>query len=88
MKQKIIRKTKINWILTESTIIAFDSIQATIYYSFDVINKQFQFDEMRRIIRRSKPDELNSWVDVLVLAQEKGIRGYGTRLKQEWFEES
>lgn len=86
-KQKIIRKSKIGWVVTSNTIIAFDRIQATLYHVFESANKKPLID-MRKEVLRSKPDELNTWVDVISLAQGKGLVGYGTRLRREWFEES
>ena len=85
MKQKIIRKSKIGWVLADSRLIAFDKIQATIYHSYDTPNKK-PLEEMKSRVENSKADELNSWVDVINLAREKGLRGYGTRLYKEWFE--
>lgn len=82
---KIIRKSKIGWVLSEDSIVAFDRIQATIYHTYELTNRQ-PFDRMKLKIMMSGPEEYNSWVDVLDLAVKEGIRGYGTRLKQEWFE--
>ena len=86
-KQRIIRKTKISWVITPDTVVAFDKIQATLYHVFENANKQ-PLARMKRIILKSTPDELNSWVEVIGLARQEGLIGYGTRLKREWFEES
>lgn len=83
--KKIIRKSKIGWVLSDDNIVAFDKLQATIYHTYELTNRQ-PFDRMKLKIMMSGPEEYNSWVDVLDLAVEEGIRGYGTRLKQEWFE--
>lgn len=83
----IIRKSKIGWVLTTDTITAFDKIQATVYHTYDLTNRQ-PFDKMKRIVRKSQPNEYNSWVDVLDLAMKHGLRGYGTRVREEWFYES
>lgn len=86
-KQKIIRKSKIGWVITHDTIIAFDKLQATLYHVFESSNKK-PLMEMRRAILRSDANELNTWVDVIMLAQKNGLIGYGTRIRQEWFDES
>lgn len=83
----IIRKSKIGWVLTEDTITAFDKFQATVYHVYELTNRQ-PFDRMKMVIYNSKPEELNSWVDVINLSIQYGVRGYGGRTKQEWFEES
>lgn len=81
----IIRKSKIGWVLTNETITAFDKFQATIYHTYDLTNKQ-PFDRMKTKILQSGPNEYNSWVDVINLAVNHGMRGYGTKLHREWFE--
>ena len=83
--KKIIRKSKIGWVLTDDSIIAFDTLQATVYHVYDLTNRQ-PFDIMKTTIEKSAPDEYNSWVDILDLAVRQGVRGYGTRIPK--FEES
>ena len=83
--KKIIRKSKLGWVLTDETITVFDRLQATIYYSYDLTNKH-PFEVMKKKILNSKPEEYNSWVDVIDLAVKQGINGYGTRIPR--FEES
>lgn len=82
--EKIIRKTKIGWVITDTTLTAFDKLQATVYHAFETPNKK-PLEEMRIEIENSAPDEYNSWVDVIGLATRKGLRGYGTRLQERWF---
>lgn len=84
---KIIRKSKIGWVLTRNTIIAFDRLQATLYHVYELTNRR-PFDVMRMKILKSKPDEYNSWPDVISLAIKQGVRGYGTKVRREWFTES
>ena len=81
----IIRKSKISWLITKNSITAFDRLQATSYNVYELTNRQ-PFDVMRMKIKNSQPYEYNSWVDILDLAVKQGIKGYGTRLKEEWFE--
>lgn len=83
--EKIIRKTKINWLITDATIVAFDKWQATLYHVYDTPNKQ-PLEEMKKEILKSDPCELNSWVEAINLSLKKGLRGYGTKLKEQWFE--
>lgn len=85
--KKRIRKTKVNWLVSDTSLIAFDRIQATVYHAYDTPNKQ-PLDEMKKIILQSGANEYNTWADVIDLAIKKGIRGYGIRLKREWFTES
>lgn len=87
MKTKILRKSKIGWVLTPTSIIAFDKIQATIYHAYGMPTRQ-PISAMRKTLLKSKPEEYNSWVDVIGLARKQGVIGYGTRLKDEWFIES
>lgn len=84
-KIQIIRKSKIGWVLTEDTVTAFDNWQATIYHLYESSTKQ-PIELLKQEVRKSKPDELNSWVDVLDLASKRGLRGYATRIREEWFE--
>lgn len=79
--KKIIRKSKLGWVLTDDSITVFDRLQATIYHTYDLTNRQ-PFDVMKNKVLKSKPDEYNSWVDVLDLAVKQGIRGYGTRMPE------
>lgn len=74
----IVRKSKINWLLSPEIIVAFDKIQATGYNVYE--NPKQSLEEMKIIILQSKPDEYNNWVDVVELAIKKGMRGYGTRI--------
>lgn len=83
METKIIRKTKISWVINEESLIAFDKLQATCYNSYMYADKQ-PFLNMKQTVLDSRPEELNSWVDVISLAQKYKILGYGTRIKQEW----
>lgn len=77
--KKIIRKSKLGWVLTDDTITAFDNLQATVYHVYELTNRQ-PFDVMKLKIANSKPEEYNSWVDVLDLAVKQGVRGYGTKI--------
>ena len=65
--------------MTDDTITAFDNLQATVYHVYELTNRQ-PFDVMKLKIANSKPEEYNSWVDVLDLAVKQGVRGYGTRI--------
>lgn len=85
--EKFVRKTKVNWLVSDTTLIAFDKFQATIYHAYDNPNKQ-PLEEMKKRVLLSEREELNSWVDVINLAVEKGMKGYGTKLRREWFAES
>lgn len=80
----IIRKTKINWLLQDNCIIAFDKLQATCYNILNGQNKK-NFDLMTNLLAKSSPDEYNNWVDAICLAQDMEMIGYGTRVRQEWF---
>ena len=73
--------------MTRDTVIAFDKLQATLYHTYELTNRQ-PFDIMRMKIMKSKPEEYNSWVDVIDLAVKQGVRGYGTKVRSEWFTES
>lgn len=86
-KIKILRKSRINWLIQENSMVAFDTIQATTYHVYELTNRQ-PFDEMKKIIENSSPAEFNNWVDIIDLSIKSGVKGYGTRLRQEWFEES
>lgn len=83
MEIKIIKKTKIIWVVNPESLIAVDKLQATCYNSYMYADKQ-PFLDMRQEVLNSKQDELNSWVDVINLAQKYGMIGYGTRVKKEW----
>lgn len=85
--KKIIKKRCLNWLVSDNSLIAFDRLQATIYHSFDMPNKQ-PLEEMRDSVLNSKKDEYGTWADVIDLAMKKGMHGYGTRLRDEWFGES
>lgn len=80
-----IKKSKIKWILTDDFIVALDKLQATIYYTYDLTNRG-PFDKMRRRILKSKPNEYNSWVDILDLASKYGLVGHGAKIRKEWTE--
>lgn len=84
MKRKI-KKSKIKWILSDDYIVALGKLQATIYYTYDLTNR-VPFDKMRRKVLKSKPDEYNTWADVLDLASKHGIIGHGAKIRQEWLE--
>ena len=86
-KIKILRKSKICWVLQENSMTAFDSLQATAYHVYELTNRQ-PFDEMKQIIESSRDSEYNSWVDIIDLSMKKGVKGYGTKIRPEWFEES
>ena len=79
--KKIIRKSKLGWVLTDDTITVFDKIQATVYHTYELTNRN-PFDVMRTKIEHSKPDEYNSWVDAVDLAVKQGLRGYGTKIPE------
>ena len=83
METKIIKKSKIIWIINSESIIAADKLQATCYNSFMAADKQ-PFMKMREKVLWSKENELNSWIEVIGLAQKYGIIGYGTRVKKDW----
>lgn len=83
----IIRKSKIGWVLTQDTMTAFDNLQATLYHVYDLTNRG-PFDKMKMKVLYSQPEEYNSWVDVLDLAVKCNMRGYSTRVRREWFNES
>ena len=72
--------------MTDNSITAFDTLQATTYNVYELTNRQ-PFDVMKMKIMDSAPEELNSWVDILDLAMKQGVKGYGTRLKKEWFKQ-
>lgn len=84
---KILRKSKISWVVSDSSVVAFDKWQATIYHTFGAPTKQ-SIGLMGERILSSKPDEYNNWVEVISLAQSQGVSGYATRIRKEWLEES
>lgn len=81
LMKKIIRKSKLGWVLTDDTITVFDRIQATVYHTYELTNRN-PFDVMRMKIEKSKPNEYNSWVDAVDLAVKQGLRGYGTKIPE------
>lgn len=82
MQAILIKKSKICWYITANSAVAFDNIQATSYNAFGAINGPIH--EMVRRVKESRPDEYNSWADIVDLATKVGIIGYGTRVKPEW----
>ena len=80
MAEEIIRKSKIGWVIRDNSVIAFDRLQATIYHSWGALTK-LPLISMKDEIRKSTPDELNSWVDVIELAQRKGLIGNGCQFR-------
>lgn len=84
MKKKI-QKSKIRWIITDDYVVALGSLQATIYYVYDLTNR-IPFDRMKKKIIKSKPEEYNTWTDVIDLATKHGIIGHNAKFRQEWFE--
>lgn len=83
--KKIIQKSRLGWIITDDSITVFDKIQATIYHTYDLTNRQPFYNMVEKILK-SNPNELNSWVDAVDLSVKQGVRGYGTRVPR--FEES
>lgn len=83
---KIIRKTKIGWVVNDNTVIAFDKNQATCYHIYNAPSHK-NFEMLQERVLLSNDNELNSWVDVICLSQEMEIIGYATRIKREWFEQ-
>lgn len=83
--EKIIKKGRLNWLIRDEEIIAFDRLQATMYHSYDIPNKQ-PFENMKQEVLDSSDDEYATWADVLDLASKKGLIGYGTRVRSEWSE--
>lgn len=79
----IIRKSKISWVIKDVSLVAFDRHQATAYHAFMASTRQ-PISRMKKKILNSKPDEYNSWVDVIQLATDAGVIGYGTKLRKEW----
>ena len=84
MKRKI-KKDGITWVVSDDYVVALGRLQATIYYTYDLTNRQ-PFDNMRRKILRSRPDEYNDWASIIGLANRYGITGHNARFRQEWFE--
>lgn len=80
---EMIKKTKINWLIKDDSVIVFDKYQATCYIDMSARNRT-KFDEFKNELLNNN-EEYNGWVDIMCLAQEKGIIGYGTRVKKEWF---
>ena len=78
MKQKIIEKTKITWLIADTSITAFDNLQATMYSVYGSSDKE-SFENMKVLVECSTPEEYNNWVDIIELAQKMGVIGYGTR---------
>lgn len=85
MRAQLIKRGKINWLLRDSSVVAFDNFQATIYHSYGMPTRT-ALVELKTKIRESKEDELSTWVDVIELTQSLGIKGYGTELRTRWFE--
>ena len=82
MKHKQIKRGKISWVISDETLIAFDKLQATMYYTYDLTNR-LPFDLMKReVLKKDTP----SWVDVIELAMKYDMVGHGARVKNEWFE--
>lgn len=84
MRRKI-KKTKIKWILTDDYAVALGKLQATIYYTYDLTNR-VPFDRMKNKILKSKPEEYNSWADIIDLASKHGLIGHNAKIRKEWFE--
>lgn len=80
-----IKKSKIRWVLSDDYIVALGKLQATIYYTYDLTNR-VPFDVMRKRVLRSKPEEYNSWADIIELATKHGVVGHGAKIRKEWLE--
>lgn len=71
--------------IQEDSIVVFDKLQATVYQMYGYPSRA-PLLKMRDIVLESQDDEYSSWVDVISLSSELGIRGYGTRVRTEWRE--
>lgn len=87
MKTKIIRKEKINWVITKNVIYAFDNLQATAYHMYGCSNRK-PLAKMKKRLMESTPDMYKNWIDAITLAKECKIYGYGSAIHPEWFRES
>lgn len=80
MEKQIIHRGRISWALSDNSITAFDNLQATIYDRFGA-SSDVAIEYMKFRVRHSKENELNSWVDVIELANRCGVVGRGTSIK-------
>lgn len=78
----LIKWGKISWVVSEDYLVAFDKLQATMYYTYDLPSRT-QFELMKKEVLGK---ELKSWVDVIELALKYDMVGHGARLRDEWFE--
>ncbi len=80
-----IKKSKIKWVITDNYVVAFNKLQATVYYTYDLTNR-VPFDRMKMKILKSTPEEYNSWPDIIDLASKHGLKGHYAKLRKEWTE--
>lgn len=80
----ILKRGKIFWKIADESVVAFDKRQATIYHVYECPSKK-SLESMKYRLLHSNPDEYSNWVEVISLAMEVGIKGYGTKVRKSWF---
>lgn len=74
-----LKRGKINWLVREDCLIAFDRIQATCYSAY-WSNSDNLFFAMRRKLLNSKESEYGDWIEAVSLAIKYKVKGQGTRI--------
>lgn len=82
---EIVKKGKIGWVISDNSVVAFDKFQATCYHIYNSPNKS-SLESLKWKLKNSPDDMYGNWVDAIELTQALGIVGYGTRVKNDWFE--
>lgn len=80
----ILKRGKIYWKISEESVIAFDTRQATVYHVYGCSNRK-PLELMKNKLLFSNQEEYGNWIEAISLATEVKIKGYGTKLQTDWF---
>lgn len=80
-----IKKQKIDWIIEEKRIIAFDSLQAT---SYSLVNDNLKKDLNSLKQELINSDSGNTWVEVVSLAYKYHLTGVAIKKDERWLDDT
>ena len=85
--EKLIKRGKLYWLIKDNSVIVADKLQATVYHAYGS-PVRVPIERLKKIAVTYPTDKLDTWEKVITLTQKLGMRGYGTTVRQSWFEES
>lgn len=83
MNETLIKKQKINILISETDITIFDKIQCTSFNAFNCNNK-IMLNKMSTILINSNENEFNTWADILDLAYSCKMRGFSGYVPEKY----